>query len=78
MVDAGSSSVSSTVSNDLDGILRPQGTSYDVGAFEYLYPVGMPVIAQAVLVPVVMLNDGYKISRISAGDILRIYDLKGA
>ena len=33
--DSGSSAVSSVVNKDLTGIPRPQGSSYDIGAYEY-------------------------------------------
>ncbi|MBP6854181.1 MAG: hypothetical protein KA164_21475, partial [Rhodoferax sp.] len=34
MVDAGTAAVSDLVAVDLEGIARPQGTSYDIGCFE--------------------------------------------
>lgn len=36
MVDAGTSAVSGVVSIDLDGLARPQGTSFDIGCYEAL------------------------------------------
>ena len=35
--DAGTSSVSSIVTTDYDGLSRPQGAAYDIGAYEYVY-----------------------------------------
>jgi len=34
-IDRGSASVKDVVANDFDGVPRPQGTGYDVGAFEF-------------------------------------------
>jgi len=34
-ISAGTSNVSSVVKNDYDGIVRPQGSAYDIGVYEY-------------------------------------------
>ena len=34
LVDAGTSAVNDVVTDDLDGIARPQGAAYDIGCFE--------------------------------------------
>lgn len=31
----------SVVYNDFDGVVRPQGTGYDIGAFEFIEPIGI-------------------------------------
>jgi hypothetical protein len=38
-IDTGTTEVSSIVTKDYDGILRPQGHSYDIGAYEYISKV---------------------------------------
>ncbi|MDB6128395.1 MAG: hypothetical protein JWM35_2291 [Verrucomicrobia bacterium] len=37
-IDAGTSVASYGVTTDADGVARPQGTAYDIGAFEYVPP----------------------------------------
>ena len=42
--DTGTSSVSSIVTRDYDGILRPQGAGYDIGAYEYAIDLIRPSV----------------------------------
>lgn len=41
-IDRGSSSVKDVVGTDFDGVARPQGVGYDVGAFEFMRPTQPP------------------------------------
>ena len=40
-IDAGTSLVNSIVIDDLNGYVRPNGNNYDIGAYEYIGPVGI-------------------------------------
>jgi len=49
-IDAGTSSVNTTVTQDFDGLSRPQGAQYDVGALEY--PLGgAPLVISVGITP---------------------------
>ena len=41
MVDAGTSAVSDVVIDDIGGVLRPQGTGYDIGCYEFMGGMGV-------------------------------------
>ena len=40
-IDAGTNLVNSIVNDDLNGNIRPSGTNYDIGAFEYDFPISI-------------------------------------
>lgn len=42
MIDAGTASVNPVVTTDLDGNVRPQGSGYDIGAFEWSSALSVP------------------------------------
>jgi pectate lyase len=46
-IDAGTSSVSSVVTKDFLGISRPQGSGYDIGAYEYAENTPVDILAPA-------------------------------
>jgi hypothetical protein len=47
--DAGTSAVSAVVTSDHDGVDRPQGAAYDIGAFEYIVAGLNALVAESVI-----------------------------
>ena len=43
-IDAGTNLVNSSVTIDIDGNSRPQGTAYDIGAYEYTTPLAVDLL----------------------------------
>ncbi len=43
-IDSGTGSINSIVTDDFDGNARPQGSAYDIGAYEYLAPLSVDIL----------------------------------
>jgi hypothetical protein len=78
-VDSGTSDVSYIVIYDLDGVSRPVGSKFDIGAYEYT-STGVNVYDKSKKNPCkIAINENQLIfSNIKANYIIEIFDIKGA
>ena len=76
MVNIGTAAVSSVVSTDLDGTVRPQGAGYDIGAYEFTATTGFAE-QSAVVQAVCITASGYLIPNVASGDVISVFDAQG-
>jgi hypothetical protein len=78
-VDSGTSDVSYIVTFDLDGISRPYGNEYDIGAYEY-NPSGASIPDEKIQNPCKILIRGNKVlfKNLNPDQTIEIFDVKGA
>ncbi|MEO8590859.1 MAG: right-handed parallel beta-helix repeat-containing protein [Flavobacteriales bacterium] len=77
MVDAGTSDVGSVVNVDLEGTPRPLGDDFDIGAYEYMGSTGLEREANAPT-EVRLTPIGYLFPNAMRGDVLQVFDARGA
>ena len=77
-VDSGTSVVSTIVTYDLDGVSRPFGNEYDIGAYEYS-PTGVAIPDGAVLSPckIVIRKTEVVFKSLEPNQTIEIFDIKG-
>jgi parallel beta-helix repeat protein len=78
-VDSGTSIVSVFVKNDLDGVSRPFGDEYDIGAYEY-NPSGINFPDEKKQNPckVIIRRDEVVFDSLEPNQIIEIFDIKGS
>jgi len=78
-VDSGTSIVSIVVIDDLDGVSRPYGNEYDIGAYEY-NPSGTNIPDETDLNPCkVIIKENYVIfENINPNETIEIFDVRGS
>jgi parallel beta-helix repeat protein len=78
-VDSGTAIVSAVVINDLDGVSRPYGNEYDIGAYEY-NPSETNIPDKTDLNPCkVIIKENYVIfDNIESNETIEIFDVRGS
>jgi parallel beta-helix repeat protein len=77
-VDSGTSVVNTIVTYDLDGVSRPFGNEYDIGAYEY-NPTGVNIPDETDLPPckIVMRKTEVVFESLEPNQTIEIFDIKG-
>jgi parallel beta-helix repeat protein len=76
-VDSGTSIVSAIVTHDLDGVLRPFGGGYDIGAYEY-NPSRTNITDGKEKIPCKIIKDNYVVfDSLNPYEEIEIFDVKG-
>ncbi len=78
-VDSGTSVVSVFVTYDLDGVSRPFGNEYDIGAYEY-NPTGVNIPDETEKTPceIVIRKNEVVFESLKPNQTIKIFDIKGA
>ncbi len=78
LIDAGNGAIENSPATDITGTARPQGSAYDIGAYEYVPSPTTGIVENTSIFRYFTTNNTLILQGLNTGDIITIYDITGA